>query len=280
MLKNTAGQKIGGQLISLSDGTIVTTGTTTVYVTGDAGTQAAGSVGAGACTHEGNGYWTYAPAQAETNYDLVAFTFVNTAAVTGTVQVFTSSSSSDPWATAIPGAYGAGTAGKIVGDNINATISSRASQTSVDTVDDLLDTEVAAIKADTAAILIDTAEIGTAGAGLTALATAANLATVAGYLDTEVGAIKAKTDLIPAAPAAVGDIPTVAAILTTQMTESYRADGAAPTLAQALCEVLAHSGEAAISGTTKTIKKFDGTTTAETFTLNSSTAPTAITRAT
>jgi hypothetical protein len=31
----------------------------------------------------------------------------------------------DPWATAIPGAYGAGTAGKIVGDNVNATIASR-----------------------------------------------------------------------------------------------------------------------------------------------------------
>lgn len=33
------------------------------------------------------------------------------------------------------------------------------------------------------------------------------------YLDTEVAAIKAKTDLIPAAPAAVGDIPTVSNIL-------------------------------------------------------------------
>lgn len=40
------------------------------------------------------------------------------------------------------------------------------------------------------AILVDTAEIGTAGAGLTALASAANLATV----DTVVDAIKAKTD--------------------------------------------------------------------------------------
>jgi len=62
----------------------------------------------------------------------------------------------DPWATAIPGAYGAGTAGKIVGDNVNATISSRATQASVDTVDGIVDD-----------ILLDTAEIGTAGAGLT-----------------------------------------------------------------------------------------------------------------
>jgi hypothetical protein len=52
--------------------------------------------------------------------------------------------------------------------------------------------------ATVAANLVDiegqTDDIGAAGAGLTALATAANLATVAGYLDTEIAAIKAKTD--------------------------------------------------------------------------------------
>lgn len=42
----------------------------------------------------------------------------------------------DPWATALPGAYGAGTAGKIVGDNINAPIGT-------------VDTVVDAIKAKT-----------------------------------------------------------------------------------------------------------------------------------
>jgi hypothetical protein len=55
----------------------------------------------------------------------------------------------DPWSTALPGAYGAGTAGKILGDNLNATISSRASQTSLDTLDDYVDTEISAIKAKT-----------------------------------------------------------------------------------------------------------------------------------
>lgn len=89
MKKNVAGQKIGAQLVSATDGSAFT-GSVTVYVTGDAGTQAAGSVGSGACTHEGNGYHTYAPAQAETNYDLIAFTFTGTGAVPQTVQVFTS----------------------------------------------------------------------------------------------------------------------------------------------------------------------------------------------
>jgi hypothetical protein len=61
----------------------------TVYVTGDGGSQALGSVGSGVCTHEGNGYHSYAPAQGETNYDHIAFTFIGTGAVPATVQVFT-----------------------------------------------------------------------------------------------------------------------------------------------------------------------------------------------
>jgi hypothetical protein len=88
MKKNVAGQKIGTQMINAT-GSTAFTGSVTVSVTGDAGTQATGSVGSGACTHEGNGYHTYAPAQAETNYDLVAFTFIGTGAVPETVQVFT-----------------------------------------------------------------------------------------------------------------------------------------------------------------------------------------------
>lgn len=42
----------------------------------------------------------------------------------------------DPWATALPGAYGAGTAGKIIGDNINAPIAT------VDTVVDGIQTDL------------------------------------------------------------------------------------------------------------------------------------------
>lgn len=88
MQKNVAGQRIGVQMVSASDGTAFT-GAVTVYVTGDAGSQAIGSVGSGACTHEGNGYHSYAPAQAETNFDLIAFTFTGSGAVPVTVQVYT-----------------------------------------------------------------------------------------------------------------------------------------------------------------------------------------------
>ena len=69
------------------------------------------------------------------------------------------------------------------------------------------------------------------------------------------------------------------ATLTTAMTESYRAAGVAPTLAQAAFELIAQMGDASISGTTKTLKKIDGTT-AKTFTLNDATTPTSITEAT
>lgn len=88
MQKGVAGQKIGVQMVSASDGSAFT-GSVTVYVTGDAGTQAIGSVGSGVCTHEGNGYHSYAPDQAETNYDLIAFTFIGSGAVPVTVQVYT-----------------------------------------------------------------------------------------------------------------------------------------------------------------------------------------------
>lgn len=64
------------------------------------------------------------------------------------------------------------------------------------------------------------------------------------------------------------------------LTESYAADGDAATPAQILYLILQRLMEAVVSGTTMTIKKVDGTTTAATATLNSATAPTSITRAT
>jgi hypothetical protein len=69
-------------------------------------------------------------------------------------------------------------------------------------------------------------------------------------------------------------------LLTTAMTESYNADGAAPTPAQALFLLIAFLMERSISGTTLTMHKLDGTTSAGTFTLDSATTPTSITRAT
>lgn len=54
-------------------------------------------------------------------------------------QLAAAGAAGDPWATALPGAYSSGQAGHIVGTNLNATVSSRASQTSVDTIDGIVD---------------------------------------------------------------------------------------------------------------------------------------------
>jgi hypothetical protein len=89
MKKNVASQHIGSQMITAADGTAFTS-TVTVYVTGDNGTQTLGSVGSGVCVSEGNGFHSYEPAQAETNYDFVAFTFIGTGAIPSTVEMFTS----------------------------------------------------------------------------------------------------------------------------------------------------------------------------------------------
>lgn len=72
----------------------------------------------------------------------------------------------------------------------------------------------------------------------------------------------------------------ITAILTTAMTESYAAKGATMSAAQALYLLQAWLTNLTISGTTYTALKLDGTTTAATGTLDSSTAPTQNKRAT
>lgn len=87
---------------------------------------------------------------------------------------------------------------------LDAAVTTRASQTSVDTIDDFLDTEIAAIVTATGAAAIRTA-IGLASANLDtqldALPTNAELATALGTADdavlAQVALVKAKTDLIP-----------------------------------------------------------------------------------
>ncbi len=66
---------------------------------------------------------------------------------------------------------------------------------------------------------------------------------------------------------------------TVAVTESYNVDGAAPTPVQALMLMLQLLTESSVSGTTLTIKKLDGSTTAATLTLNDASTPTSATRA-
>jgi len=141
------------------------------------------------------------------------------------------------------------------------------------------------------------ARLGVAGAGLVALgdtrianldaavssavsaATTAATQTTAGNIRAAVGLSAANLDT------QIGDLPTnaelttaITALLTTQMTEAYAADGTAPTLAQCLFLIQQSLHEFSISGTARTVKKLDGSTTAAVFTLNSATSPTSTTR--
>lgn len=64
------------------------------------------------------------------------------------------------------------------------------------------------------------------------------------------------------------------------VSETYAADGALPTHSQYLAQINQFQQEKNTSGTTLTIKKLDGATTAMTFTLNDAANPSGLTRAT
>lgn len=291
-------------MIKAADGTAFT-GSVTCYYTLDGGTQTIGSVGSGVCTHEGNGFHTYTPTAGETNGDHVAYTFIGTGAIPATVQTYpTFPQTGDNFARLGAPAGASIAADLLVIDNfvdgLESTIGAAgAGLTAIPPV--TLANNVT--HGGTSALLsisqlLITASDGNPNILLTGSGAADGLSFTrsgaGGVFDTEFAAAlqqEAADALTAYDPptnaemvAAIDAVPTAAenatAVLTTQMTESYRADGAAPTLAQGICETLAHLGESSIASTTKTIKQFDGTTTAETFTLNDATTPTSITRAT
>jgi hypothetical protein len=103
--------------------------------------------------------------------------------------------------------------------------------------------------------------------------TAAQAADVPADVRTELTTELARID------AAISTRATPAQILTTALTEAYAADGAAGTLSQILFGLQAFLQEKSISGTTMTVKKLNGSTTAMTFTLDDATDPTSLTRA-
>lgn len=165
-----------------------------------------------------------------------------------------------------------GTIGSTVATNLDATISSRLSAAGYTAPDNA---SVTAIKNKTD--FLPSASAGAAGGVFIAGTNAATTITT-GLTTNIVGNVSGSVNSVSSPVALTADYDFAKG--TVAITESYRADGTAPTPAQALCELLAHSGEAEISGVTKTIKKFDGTTIAETFTLNSAISPTSITRTT
>ena len=124
--------------------------------------------------------------------------------------------------------------------------------------------------------------------------TAGTIATVSGNVNGTVAGIAGTTQTLDALQTALNSAHgsgswatatgfstlTFADIWTGTLTESYAALHGAPTPAQALLTVLQNSLELSISGTTMTVKKVNGTTTAMTLTIDDATNPTSKTRAT
>lgn len=121
---------------------------------------------------------------------------------------------------------------------------------------------------------------------------------VNGSVASVTGAVGSVTGAVGSVTGAVGSVTAIAAnavsasalatdavtevadaVLRAALTESYAADGAAPTLSQAIFAIQQFLQEKGISGTTMTVKKLDGSTTAMTFTLSDATTPASITRA-
>jgi len=123
----------------------------------------------------------------------------------------------------------------------------------------------------------------TAGDAIQAIATAGNGLTLTANGTSKHGAVitggTAGTSDGLKCVAGTGGMDIRGDITKNAMTESYAADGAAPTIAQSLMLIQQTVGEVSVTGTTLTAKKIDKSTTAATYTLDSATTPTSRTRA-
>lgn len=98
---------------------------------------------------------------------------------------------------------------------------------------------------------------------------------ISGRVDASAQEVGDKTNYTAALTAA-----GLNAVLRTPLTEAYASPGAAPTIEQFFFMLHSALSEFAISSTTVTCKKLDGSTTAMTFTLDDASNPTSRTRAT
>ena len=144
-------------------------------------------------------------------------------------------------------------------------------------------TNVSALATNADAILTDTAVIGALGAGLTGIPwNAAWDAEVESEVDDSIGG-GTGTALTAVPWNASWDAEVQSEVddaIGAALADSVPADGSIPSLKQAVYMIVQFLGEKSISGTTLTVRKVDGTTALMTFTLDSATVPTSITRAT
>jgi hypothetical protein len=108
-----------------------------------------------------------------------------------------------------------------------------------------------------------------------------SVASVTGAVGSVTGAVGSVTGAVGSVTGAVGSVTAAVTVSgTSALTESYAAQGAALTLAQALYGINQFLGQHSTSGTVWTVKKRDGSTTAKTYNLDSATTPTSLSEAT
>ncbi len=87
-MNRAAGGVIGAQMVNATTGGAFA-GSVVAYITGDGATQTIATTNSGVCTAEGNGYYSIALTSAETDFALIAVTFVGTGAIPATIQILT-----------------------------------------------------------------------------------------------------------------------------------------------------------------------------------------------
>lgn len=172
--------------------------------------------------------------------------YTDSISVTG---VFTAGTNAIPWNTAWDIEVQSEAADAIAAAGL-------ATQTSVNTIDDFLDTEIADIKAKTD--LLVTFPTNFSSLGINA----------SGHISrvTLVDQTTTNSDMITASAIAT-------AVFTTQLTEAYAADGIAPTLTEAIFLIQQAFTEFTISGSIISVKNLAGTMAAE-YTMDNAILPT------
>ncbi len=290
MLKNTASQKVTLVAYDSATGKKKTgdAGNITFYYNGDDGGVTVFSTSSGHPAEDdatnSPGTYTLAVTQGETNYNKIMFSGKSTTSGIEIVPLLV---------------YTYPTGGIASPTNITAatgiTVATNSDKTGY-SVTGLTASDVGAIKTKTD--FLPSATAGAAGglfiAGTNAATTittaltttftgnlTGSVGSVTGAVGSVTGAVGSVTGNVGGSVASVTGLTTATiatAVLTTQMTESYAADGAAPTLAQNSFFVQQALSEFVISGATMTVKKLDGSTTAFVLTLNDATTPTGVTR--
>lgn len=291
--KNTAITGFSFTLVHKTTGVAITTGTVTGYYLLDGGTQTAI---AGTPVHEGNGQWSVNIAAGEMNGDMVGLLFTHADSVPVNFAIRTTtkliSELNDVAATAIVSSGAITTSGGAVSTVTNLTnpnVPLLLQRTTIATLASQTSFTLTAGSADNAAYnraLVVVTDSVTATQKCVGVVSAYTGSTRTVTLDADPGVFTmAAGDSIDIIAAEISSINVGSdgrvTVSNDSMTEAYPVDGqSGMSVPQALYATVQLLTEFARSGTTISVKKRDGTTTAFTVALDSATDPTTATQAT